>query len=523
MRGRTIIVGVGVWLTCSDAWMGQSARRPSISRTRQATLSEDGARTFDLVVIGGGSAGLTAAKFASTFGKSVVIIEKDRLGGDCTWTGCVPSKTLLAAAKVAHTARTASLYGVSTGEVSVDFDVVKARVRSAIQKLYDQDDAPDALTKRGIDTMTGAATFVDSSTLEVMAASGTTIVRAKEGVIVATGASPAVPAIAGLAEVPHVTYEQIFELERLPETLTVVGGGPIGCELAQGFSRLGSCVTLVAPQLLPGNEPEASDAIEAVLQREGVRRVRSRATAVRREGSGHALSVEAEGEAEVVGGTLLIAVGRRPVVGGLNLEAAGVELDGATGGIAVDAKLRTSGTGGCVYAAGDCTGGAQYTHYAGFQGAIAARNILLPLTDAGVVAERLPGVTFTSPQVASIGMSEAAAVAAYGREAVRVETKPMSAVDRAVCDGVDDGLIKLVVRARDGSLLGATVVAEPAGELISEIAVAMAAGVKLPALASIIHPYPSYAIELQRMAANVYYDSLKKNAGLYDVLKKVGL
>ena len=520
MRRRSILAIGALCLSCSDAWMGLSALRPSINRTRQLSLSE-GAQSFDLVVIGGGSAGLTAAKFASTFGKSVVIIEKDRLGGDCTWTGCVPSKTLLAAAKVAHTARTASAYGVSTGEVRVDFDVVKARVRSAIQKLYDQDDAPDALTKRGIATMTGAATFVDASTLEVSAASGTTIVSAKEGVIVATGASPAVPAIAGLDEVPHVTYEQIFELERLPETLTVVGGGPVGCELAQAFGRLGSRVTLVAPRLLPGSEPEASDAIEAVMEREGVRRVRSRAAAVRREGGGHALRVEAEGEAEVTGATLLIAVGRSPTVGGLNLEAAGVELDGASGGIAVDAKLRTSSRG--VFAAGDCTGGAQFTHYAGFQGAIAARNILLPLNDPGVVAERLPAVTFTSPQVASIGMSEAAAVAAFGREAVRVETKPMAAVDRAVCDGVDDGLIKLVVRAKDGSLLGATIVAEPAGELISEIAVAMAAGVKLPALASIIHPYPSYAIELQRMAANVYYDSLKKNAGLYDVLKKVGL
>ena len=203
--------------------------------------------TFDLLIIGGGSAGLTAAKFARTFDKSVAIIEKSRLGGDCTWTGCVPSKTLLAIAKRAHAARTATdcdyLSFSSPSELVVDMAAVKAKVDAVVNKIFDEDDSPAALAALGIDTIVGAASFVDAKTLLVTRDDGSSYeVHAKEGVVIGTGAGPAVPKLSGLGEVPYITYEEIFSLETLPRRLSVVGGGPIGCELAQAFSRLGSKV-----------------------------------------------------------------------------------------------------------------------------------------------------------------------------------------------------------------------------------------------------------------------------------------
>ena len=225
------------------------------------------AASYDLLVIGGGSAGLTAAKFAKTFGKTVAIVEKAKLGGDCTWTGCVPSKTLIAAANAAHAARTADKYGVLTGEVRVDYAKVMARVRATIEKIYSEDDSPEALLKLGIDTVVGAARFVDRKTLTVEQPDGSSVtLTAKEGIVIATGASPAKTSIAGLDEtgaagVAYITYEQIFSLPELPASLTIVGGGPIGCELGQAFARLGSAVTIVAPRLLPALDDEAGEAM----------------------------------------------------------------------------------------------------------------------------------------------------------------------------------------------------------------------------------------------------------------------
>lgn len=220
----------------------------AVATSRAAPLSMATASSYDLLIIGGGSAGLTAAKFARTFDKSVAIIEKERLGGDCTWTGCVPSKTLLAIAKSAHAARTAAkddcLAFSSPPSFEVDMRAVKAKVDAVVNKIYDEDDSPAALAALGIDTIAGAAHFVDASTLRVTPADAPAFeVRAAEGIVVATGAGPATPALEGLEGVPFITYEQIFSLETLPPRLTVVGGGPIGCELSQAFARLGSKVT----------------------------------------------------------------------------------------------------------------------------------------------------------------------------------------------------------------------------------------------------------------------------------------
>ena len=367
-----------------------SANNLRIAAMAIALLLAVAGLSYELVVIGGGSAGLTAAKFAATIGKSVAIVEKGRMGGDCTWTGCVPSKTLLAVAKQAHAARLAARSGyVSTGAsadaVTVDMPAVKRHVMATVQKIYDEDDSPEALEKLGVETVEGAATFVDASTLRVTPNSGAEPleVRATEGIIIATGAGPRKSNLPGLDSVKHITYEEVFDLDVLPNRMTVVGGGPIGCELAQAFSRLGSDVTIAAPSLLPGDEPEVGEAMSALFASEGIRHVADRAASVSAGGSdgGHVLSTT-RGET-IEGDVLLVATGRSPITGGMGIDTIGVATN-AVGGIDVDEKLRTACKG--VYAAGDCTGDQQFTHYAGYQGAIAARNILLPLTDTSVKA-----------------------------------------------------------------------------------------------------------------------------------------
>mmetsp|Transcript_24775 Transcript_24775/g.77879 ORF Transcript_24775/g.77879 Transcript_24775/m.77879 type:complete len:507 (+) Transcript_24775:3-1523(+) len=483
-----------------------------------------GPTSFDLLVVGGGSAGLTAAKFAARFGKSVALIERERLGGDCTWTGCVPSKTLLASAERAHALQTAAEFGVAQpATVSVEMAAVKARIGRTIGQIYDADDSPEALRALGIETVSGAATLVDTRRVSVSSGGGgsATVYEATKGIVLATGARPRPLDIRGIASVPHLTYEGIFSLDTLPERLTVVGGGPVGCELAQAFARLGSSVTLVAPRLLPGHEPEASDDLAAALRADGVALVAARAAAVEaRAGGGHALTCS---DGSVVEGTsLLSAVGRVPVTEGLGLSALGVELSAATGGIAVDAKLRTTVKG--VYAAGDCTGDQQYTHYAGFQGAIAARNILLPLSDQGVATSRVPGCVFTSPEIAKVGLTESEARAEGKAGGVAVAYRRMGQVDRAVTMGEASlGFLKVVYEPRSGAILGATVMGPSAGELISEISVAMAGKVKLPALASIMHAYPTVSIALQQLAAEVYYNQLEASMPLYNALSRLGL
>lgn len=485
---------------------------------------------YDLLVIGGGSAGIGAAKYAAKFGKSVALIEKERFGGDCTWTGCVPSKTLLASARRAHAARTASRYGIQTGEVKVDMRAIKTRINTVIKSIYDEDDSPAAFEKLGVTAITGAARFIDRSTLEITPGedgSASMELHAVDGILIATGAQPCVPKIEGLDSIAYLTYENVFDLEEVPSRLTVVGGGPIGCELAQAFSRLGAQVTLVADVLLPNDEPEAGTALEAAFVEEGITRVRGRAKSVRADSSptrGHVLVADVGSkDVNVPGDTLLVAVGRRPVVNGMGLEALGIALNPKTGGIEVDKSLRTKVKG--VFAAGDCTGDQQFTHYAGFQGAYAAVNAFLhlgPLSFKGVLKDEVPGCTFTAPEVASVGMKEEEAKAASDNVAISLQ--PLSRTDRAICDGEEThGFIKIVYRPSDGRILGATVVSPSAGEMISEFAIALAKKLTMTDLANVLHAYPSYSWAVQLMAADVYTGKLSRlYKSISGPLKRVG-
>ena len=443
-------------------------------------------RDFDLVIIGAGSGGLTAAGFAAQLGAKVALVEKNRIGGDCTWTGCVPSKALLKAAKVAHEVRSAARFGIVAAAPVTDMAAVRDYVRRAIDEVY-RLESPEELRRKGIEVIQGQARFLDASTILV----NEEAVRSN-AFLITTGARPRIPAIAGLSEVPFLTYEQVFDNDRLPGTLVVIGGGPIGMELAQAYQRLGSKVIVIAGRLLPKDEPEVAGLMRRVFEREGIRFVSGRAQSARTDGAGVMVTTEAE---KIRGDALLIASGRMPNVAGLDLEKAGVKYSDA--GIPVDEHLRTSVKH--IYAAGDVLGGLQFTHLAGWQGFQAARNALLPGNSKGL-SQLVPWVTYTDPEVAHVGLTEERARARFGDQ-VCVRRWEMNRTDRAVCEADTDGFLKVVAKD-DGTLLGATVVHARAGETIAELVLAMNHKLKLPDLASAIHPYPTYATAVQQLAAD---------------------
>ncbi len=449
-------------------------------------------KDYDIAIIGAGSGGLTAAGFAARLGARVALIEKDRIGGDCTWTGCVPSKALLKAAKVAHECRSAAQYGIEGTAPVVNMSCVRDYVHHAIEQAY-AFETPEELRSKGIDVVLGAARFEDEQTI----VAGHETIRAKT-MLITTGARPALPDIAGLDQVRFVTYEQIFDNNQLPAKLIVIGGGPIGVEIAQAYRRLGSEVTIIARTLLPRDEPEARKAIEQVFEQEGIRIVRNRAQSARQVG---AETVVMAGTVEIRGDLLLVASGRRPNVGGLGLDKAGVRFSDK--GIPVDDQLRTNVKH--IYAAGDVVGGHQFTHFAGWQAFQAVRNSLLPGHGSGF-ADAVPWVTFADPEVAHVGLTEEQARAKVGEE-VRIGQWEMGHADRAICENDVAGFVKIVTN-EDGTLLGATVVAARAGEVITELVLAMNHGLKVSDLSGAIHPYPTYSTPVQQLASQMTIERL---------------
>ena len=455
------------------------------------------AERYDLVVVGAGSAGLTAAAVARRLGARVALVEQDRLGGDCTWTGCVPSKSLLHAAKVAHQMRHADAVGLEPVRPNVDLAKVMAGVRATIQRVY-AFETPDLLTRTGIEVVLGRARFRGPHALEVDGR----ILHSKRFVI-CTGSEPALPPIPGLSEVPKLTYNTVFDLQETPARLLVLGGGPIGVELSQAFQRLGSETTLIqrGSRILSVADPEASAVLAGVLAREGVK-IRTGAHAERIEESRSGIRVvTSKGIFE--GDKLLVATGRRPRVEGLGLAEAGVKY--TEKGVLVNDHLRTNQSH--IYAAGDVSGGFQFTHYAGWQGFTAARNALLP---GSVVGKRdtVPWVIFTDPQVGQAGMTERQARgASVGR--IRVHRRPVERIDRAQTLGERDGFIKLMTQA-DGTILGATLVAGAGDELTNELALAVELGLKLGDLARSIHVYPTYGIATQQASSEATLSRLTR-------------
>lgn len=443
---------------------------------------------YDIAILGAGASGLIAADFAVQLGARTALIDKGPIGGDCTWSGCVPSKSLIKVASVAHDARTASRYGIGVSAPTTEMTEVRAYLRATIQQIYEPT-MPEALRRKGMDVLIGAAWFLDPHTLQV----GTERIRAKK-ILINSGAVPRIPAITGLLDVTYSTYQQIFENDRLPQHLLVVGGGPIGCEVAQAYRRLGSRVTIIAEHLLPCEEPEVQEVLNRFFAQEGIERNVARAESVRREGD--AISVETRA-GKATGDLLLIATGRAPLVRDLGLEAANVRY--TERGIEVNKFLQT--TAGHIYAAGDVIGGQQFSHLAGWQGFQAVRNALLPGNNAGTTAA-MPHITFTSPEIAQIGLTEGKARAMFKSHDLLIKSFDISKVDRAVNEDDRLGLIKIVARS-NGLILGASIVGERAGETITEIAIAIRNKLKLADLAATIHPYPTYSTGVQLLATRM--------------------
>ena len=464
---------------------------------------------FDVVVIGGGAAGLTAAGIVASLGAKTLLVEGDKLGGDCTWTGCIPSKTLLKAAKVAHEQRHASRYGLADADPPIDSRALMAHVRDVRRGVYEHADAPPIFEAMGIEVRAGRARFVDPHTIAISGpagASGAGASGVEEKVrarffIVATGGRPKPVNIAGIEGVSYLTSASIFELEELPKRLIVLGGGPIGCEIAQALSRLGAETTLVqrGGHLLPKDDPELSGMLLRQLEAEGVDVVvEAEAKRVAKDGDTIRMTLAAKGaERTIVADALFVAIGRQPNVEGLDLDKAGVSFEDK--GIVVDDRCRTSARH--VFACGDVTGRYQLTHMSEHMAKVAATNIMLKLPSK-IDTRHVPWCTFTDPELAHVGTSEADLKTSG--VAFDVYQFPYDKIDRAVTDGNAMGVLKVFATRGSGKILGATILGESAGDLICELAVAMRNGVTLRRLADTIHPYPTLGLGVRRLADQWY-------------------
>ncbi|MEQ8396712.1 FAD-dependent oxidoreductase [Thalassobaculum sp.] len=451
----------------------------------------------DICVIGAGAGGLSVAAGASQMGASVVLFEKGAMGGDCLNVGCVPSKALLAAGHAAQAGPKAARYGLDAAVGEIDWTRVGAHVQGVIDEIAPMDSV-ERYTGFGVRVVQAEARFTDARTVE----GGGVAVTAKY-VVIATGSTPAVPPIPGLDTVPFLTNETVFGLAERPRRLLVLGGGPIGCELAQAHARLGCEVVLVEAKSLLGNDdPEAAELVRLALRRDGVE-IHEGASAVHAGPSadGVELTVSGDdGESVLSGSHLLVAVGRRVGFEGLDLGRAGIETD-ARGRLVLDARLRTSNRR--VFAVGDAAGGAQFTHLAGFHAGIVIRNALfwLPAKSETV----LPRVTYTAPELASVGEDEAA-LRARGA-AFEVLRWPFSENDRAIAERDVTGFIKLYVSTK-GRILGAVVVGTGAGEIVSLCTLAVAKKLKVSDLAGLVVPYPTRTEVVKRAAGSWYMPKL---------------
>ena len=470
----------------------------SISEPAVAVSSDD---EFDVIVIGGGAGGLTAAGVATNIGADTLMIEAEKLGGDCTWYGCVPSKALLKSAKVAHTVQHASEYGVDAPESAVNFQQVMERVRTLRQDVYEEADAPEIFEDMGIEVAHGTAHFVDDHTVAIENDGQTRHVRG-DRIVIATGARAMTPTIEGLDEVPYLTNHSLFELDEQPDHLAIIGGGPIGTEMAQAFARLGSDVTVLemGDRILSNDHPELTAMLRERLEEEGVRfMLGARVDRLARTDDNHICIQAMQGDAEqsLIADEVLVAAGRVPNVDRLNLEAAGVEYTNK--GIRVDDSGRTNQSH--ILAVGDVTGRYQFTHMSEHMAKTALTKALLKVP-ARFDTEHVPWVTYTDPELAHVGATQAELDA--DDTSYTTYRFPYSKVDRAITEGDTLGEIKVYATSWNGKILGASVLGARAGELISELAVAMRNGVTLRSLSDTIHPYPSYGLAARRVADQWY-------------------
>ncbi|QYH34983.1 NAD(P)/FAD-dependent oxidoreductase [Salinibacterium sp. M195] len=442
---------------------------------------------WDLIVIGSGSAGIVASKTAARFGARVLLVERHRLGGDCLWTGCVPSKSLIAAAHAAHVARTSERFGVTAENVTVDFARAMGHVQDAIATI-EPHDSVEAFAEFGIEVAHGDARFTGRHSLEI---DGTphTFVQA----VIATGTVPRIPTFPGTDSVHMLTSDSIWQLDELPKRLVVLGGGAISSELGQAMGRLGSDVTIVnrSSRILPDEEERASALLQATFDRDGITVLHNRSATEVVSANGLSGELVLDDGTRVPFDRLLAAIGRNPNLESLSPETAGVAVTDQ-GYVDVDASLRT--TNKHIWSAGDVAGLPKFSHVAGVSGSVAGTNAILGLRRK-FNEQVVPRVTFTSPEIAAVGLTAADAV--EGKH--RVFTGEHGATDRAIAEGDDDGFAQIVVDSR-GRVLGGTIVGPRAGESLGELTVAVSAKLSTSTLASATHAYPTFTDALWNAA-----------------------
>jgi pyruvate/2-oxoglutarate dehydrogenase complex dihydrolipoamide dehydrogenase (E3) component len=450
---------------------------------------------YDIAVIGAGSAGLSVAAAAAQFGESVVLFEKGEMGGDCLNTGCVPSKALLAAAKAAAAHRSSTPFGVAAHDPKIDFAKVMAHVDSVISTIAPLD-SQERFEGLGVKVVRAPVRFNGTNLLEAKGKS-----YSARRFVIATGSRAGVPPIPGIQDVPFFTNETIFKNRTLPKHLIIIGGGPIGMEMALAHKRLGADVTVLeAFEPLAKDDPELTKVVLDSLMAEGVT-IRGGIKIERIEKTKTGIRIVA-GNAEIIDGShLLVAAGRVPNIEGLRLETAGIDF--TKRGITVDAGLR-SVSNRRVYAAGDVAGGLQFTHVAGYHAGLIIRNALfrLPVKNR---TDIIPWVTYTDPELAHVGLTEKDATAKFGQN-IRVLRWHFHENDRAVAEGKGKGLVKIIA-AKNGKILGASIVGPNAGDLIAMWTLAISQGLKVSAIANMVLPYPTFG-EAGKRAAVTYYAGL---------------
>ena len=461
---------------------------------------------YDIVIIGGGSAGLVVASAAAQLKAKVALVERDKLGGDCLWFGCVPSKSLIHASRVAYQVKNAARFGIYTEPPEIEFAKVTSHVQQVIANIQPHD-SPERFRGLGVEVIFGEGKFIDKKTFEVDGQQLTA-----RAFVIATGSRPAIPSVEGLHSADFLTNEKVFDLKERPNSLVIIGAGPIGCELGQAFSRLGSNVTIISSKshILPKEEPEAALVVQKQFESEGIN-ILKEVRAEKVEVVDGKKQVTAGGK-NIIVDEILVAGGRLPNVESLNLEVAGVEV--GKPGIIVNEKLQT--TNSKIYACGDVIGGYQFTHVAGYEAVVALTNALFfPISKVNYRV--IPWATFTDPELARVGLTEKQAKERYGDD-VCVLKQPFSGVDRAQAEAATTGFGKIITKG-NGEILGAHLVGISAGELIHEIVLAMSHKLPVSALTG-IHVYPTLSEVNSKAGLLLKKQKYAKNLSQQNLLEK---
>ncbi len=462
---------------------------------------------YDLVIIGGGSGGLVVASAAAQLKAKVALVEKNKLGGDCLWYGCVPSKSLIHAARVAYEVKNSSRFGIYTNTPEINFAEANGHVQKVISAI-EPHDSPERFEGLGVEVIFGSGKFIDKKTFEVNERK----LKAR-AFVVSTGSRPAIPPVAGLKEAGFLTNEQVFSLQKRPDSLAVIGAGPIGCELGQSFHRLGAQVTIFSSRdrIMPKEDPEAAEVVEKQLISEGINIVKN--ARVQRVKVSDGKKYILAGDKEIVVDEILVSAGRTPNVESLNLEAAGVKYDKK--GIKVNEKLQT--TNPKIYGCGDVIGGYQFTHVAAHEAVVVIQNSLF-FPSKKVDYRVIPWATFTDPELARVGLTEEQARNRYGDD-VYVLKQPFAGVDRAQAEAATAGFNKIITRG-NGEILGAHMVGPSAGELIHEIVLAMNYKLNVSALTG-IHIYPTLSEVNSKAGLLLKKQKYAQNKGLQNILQNL--